>query len=545
MTAPQPCTPARALRLAAAAAAFALLTLAAGCASLPAPEGPAESAPALPAGLVVLTEPTPESAPATEAAATPPVEPLTLASELPRTRLDPLQDAKRADLWPRVRDGFAMADLDGDLVRKWEQWYARDPAYVQRMTERGGRYLFHIVEEVQRRNMPAEIALLPFIESAFNPQAQSHAKASGMWQFMPATGKDFELRQNVFRDDRRDVLASTRAALDYLQRLYTQFGDWHLALAAYNWGQGNVQRAIDRNRRAGLPTDYPSLRMPQETREYVPKLQAVKNIVRHPEAFALTLPALGDHPFFLSVSIDRDIDVALAARLAGLPLDEFKQLNPQMNKPVILAAGTPQVLLPYDNANRFLRALNEHQGALASWTAWVAPRTVKPSEAARLTGMNETELREINLIPPRMLVKLGSTLLVPRAANGSKDVSEHIAENAVMNLAPEGRALRKVGFKAGRQGDSVAAVARRYRVSAAQVALWNGVSAQARFKAGQAVVVMLPAGKGSAKAAPAMRHATKAAPATRHAAKASAARKRAAVRVHLAQGSADSQIAPR
>jgi hypothetical protein len=160
------------------------------------------------------------------------------------------------------------------------------------MTTRGGRYLFHIVEELEARDMPTELALLPFIESAFNPQAMSSAKASGMWQFMPATGRSFSLTQNVFRDDRRDVLASTRAALDYLQRLHRMFGDWHLALAAYNWGEGSVQRAIARNQRAGLPTDYLSLKMPDETRLYVPKLQAMENIVASPRRFGLNLPTV-------------------------------------------------------------------------------------------------------------------------------------------------------------------------------------------------------------------------------------------------------------
>ena len=432
-------------------------------------------------------------------------------------RLDAAEDAVRTDLWVRVRGGFAMPDLDNDLVRKWEQWYATRPDYVERMTARGGRYLFHIVEEVERRGMPVELALLPFIESAFNPQAMSHARAAGMWQFMPMTGKDFELKQNLFRDDRRDVLASTRAALDYLQQLHQMFGDWHLALAAYNWGQGNVLRAIKRNERAGLPTDYERLRMPDETRNYVPKLQAVKNIVLRPDAFALALPALENHPFFLSVPIERDIDVALAARLAGLSLEEFQQLNPQMNKPVILAAGTPQVLLPYDNANIFLRQLQRHQGPLASWTAWVAPATLKPADAARKVGMTESELREVNRIPARMLVKAGSTLLVPRDPDSTRDVAEHIADNATMVLAPESRPTRRVVLKAGKKGDSVAAVARRYRVSAAQVAQWNGVGTGARFKAGQSIVVHLatPAKKAGVRAAAKPSRSTKAAAAKR------------------------------
>jgi membrane-bound lytic murein transglycosylase D len=397
-----------------------------------------------------------------------------------------------ADLWARVRRGFAISDLDTELVRKAEQYYAARPDYVDRMTERGGRYLFHVIEEIEKRGMPAELALLPFIESAFNPQAMSTAKASGMWQFVPATGKDFALKQSVFRDDRRDVLASTRAALDYLGRLHNQFGDWHLALAAYNWGQGNVQRAIARNEKAGLPTDYLNLRMPDETRYYVPKLQAIKNIVNRPAAFALSLPALKNHPYFLSVPIERDIDLELAARLAGVGVDEFKQLNPQMNKPVILAAGTEQVLLPYDNAARFIANLRAHPGPLASWTAWVAPRTLRPGDAARQVGMTEAQLREINRIPPRMLVKSGSTLLVPRSAARTEDVSEHLADNAVMALTPDTPPLRRVGIKAGKRGDTVAAVAQRYRVSAAQVAQWNKVSTGASFKAGATIVVYLP-----------------------------------------------------
>jgi membrane-bound lytic murein transglycosylase D len=335
-----------------------------------------------------------------------------------------------------------------------------------------------------------------------------------MWQFMPSTGKDFELRQNVFRDDRRDVLASTRAALDYLQRLNAQFGDWHLALAAYNWGPGNVQRAVERNRRAGLPADYASLRMPEETRNYVPKLQAVKNIIAAPDRFGLVLPPLENHPYFLSVPIERDIDVALAARLSGLQLDEFQTLNPQLNKPVILAAGTPQVLLPYDNANRYLRELARFSGPLASWTAWVAPKTVKPAEAARMAGVSEAQLREVNLIPARMLVKAGSTLLVPRRAHVTTDVAGPIAEHGVMELAPEARPLRRVAFRAGRKGDSVAAVAQRYGLSPAQVAQWNGVPALHRFRPGQQVVVMLaPAPqRKAARAAPARREASRPAP---------------------------------
>jgi membrane-bound lytic murein transglycosylase D len=401
----------------------------------------------------------------------------------------PIDDAQaRLNLWQRVRDGYRLPDLKGALVEQHERWYAARPEYVQRMTERGGRYLFHILDEVERRGMPGELALLPFIESAFNPQAMSVANASGMWQFIPSTGRDFDLKQNHFRDDRRDVLASTRAALDYLARLHRQFDDWHLALAAYNWGEGNVQRAIARNQRRGLPTDYESLQMPAETRSYVPKLQAVKNIVADPQAYGLALPALENHPYFMSVAIKRDIDVALAARLAGLDVEEFKTLNPSMNKPVILAAGTPQVLLPYDNADEFVRRLEAHRGSLASWTAWVVPRTMRPADAARQVGVSESMLREVNRIPPRMLVKVNSTLLVPRSLQRSFDVSEQVADNAYMSLAPDLPPMKKVTIKA-RKGDTVTSVAQRHLVSAAQLAQWNKVTTGTRFTAGQSLVI--------------------------------------------------------
>ena len=432
------------------------------------------------------------SAPAADDVATAPVAIDPLRPDV-RPNLD--DRSAQTDLWVRVRRGFTMPDLDSDLVRNREQWYATRADYVQRMTERGGRYLFHIVEELERRGMPTELALLPFIESAFNPQAMSSAKASGMWQFIPSTGKSFALKQNVFRDDRRDVLASTRAALDYLQKLYGMFGDWQLALAAYNWGEGSVQRAITRNQKLGLPTDYVSLKMPNETAYYVPKLQAVKNIVARPADFGLTLPELRNHPYFLSVPIERDMDVVVAAKLAGMPLAEFQTLNPQMNRPVILAAGTPQVLLPYDNANIFVRQLPLHRGPLATWTAWTVPKTVRPAEAARQVGMDEYLMREINHIPPQMLVKAGSTLLVPRGEHRQADVSVEVADNAMMALAPDAPPPRRMSLKAGRR-DTVASVAKRYRVNAAQVAQWNGVGKSAAFAPGQTIVVFV-AGKAA------------------------------------------------
>ena len=474
------------------------ILLLAGCTSVPLVEAPVppvvvaapvvDATPAAAKTLDTAAASTVAAADTTLAAVETTVAPVPVDPLRPDVRLDLADRATRVDLWDRVRRGFAMKDLDSDLVRDRERWYASRPDYVARMTERGGRYLFYIVEELDKRRMPTELALLPFIESAYNPQAMSVARAAGMWQFIPSTGRDFELKQNVFRDDRRSVLDSTRAALDYLQKLYGMFGDWHLALAAYNWGEGSVQRAIAKNQRAGLPTDYQSLRMPAETQGYVPKLQAVKNIVARPAEFNVKLPELLNHPYFLSVPIERDIDVALAVRLSGMTAEEFASLNPQMNKPVILAAGTPQVLLPYDNANRFVRELPRHRGPLASWTAWVAPRTMKTAEVAQSVGMSEENLREVNKIPARMVIKTGSTLLVPRGNALLADVSSRIADNATMTLAPDVPPLRKVSLRAGRH-DSVASVAKRYRVSTAQVAQWNGVGAGGRFAPGQGIVV--------------------------------------------------------
>ena len=399
-----------------------------------------------------------------------------------------------ADLWIRIRRGFAMPDLQVDLVQDREQWYANRPDYIERMTARSSKYLYHIVEEIERRGMPTELALLPFIESAFNPQAVSSARASGMWQFMPRTGKDFDLKQNAFRDDRRDVLASTRAALDYLQRLYGMFGDWHLALAAYNWGEGNVGKSINRNQRAGQPVAYTDLRMPAETRMYVPKLQAMKNLVANPQDKGVQLPSIPNHPYFQTVPLPRDMDVALVARLAEVPLEDFKALNPSAHRPVLLAGGTPHILLPWDSAEIFQRNKAAYEGRLASWTVWVAPKNMKVPEAAKKVGMSEDELRSVNKIPPRMLIKAGSALLVPRSTRQDNDVTSKVADNGQLNLAPE-VTLRKRTIKA-RKKDSLASVAKRYRVAIADVAKWNNLSPDSALKSGQKLVLMLPAKSG-------------------------------------------------
>jgi membrane-bound lytic murein transglycosylase D len=342
--------------------------------------------------------------------------------------------APSGNLWLRIQDGFTMPELNSPLVITQTRWLAARPDYVHRSMARSSRYLFYIVEEVNLRGMPMEIALLPFVESAFNPVAKSSAKAMGIWQFMPATGKDFKLTQNMFRDERRDVLQSTTAALDYLQRLHRQFGDWQLALAAYNWGEGNVAKAIKRNQAAGLPTDYLSLKMPKETREYVPKLMAYKAIVSDPAAYGIVLPELENHPYFVAIDVTRDIDVDVVIKLAELTPEDFRNLNPSFNKPVILSAANQQILLPFGHAELFQENLKNYNEPLSTWTAVSVSATESADQLAKRLGVSAAVLREVNAIPPGMRVRAGSTVLIPKPSTKLTDVPEHLAENATLKL---------------------------------------------------------------------------------------------------------------
>jgi len=359
--------------------------------------------------LIRSEQPAPEPAsvavePVAPSAAAAAVEPVAVAQEV---------EAPPANLWMRIRKGFAMPNLDNPLVREWEQWYSSRPDYVARMVERSRRVLFHVVAEVERRKMPAEIALLPMIESAYNPQAYSRANASGMWQFIPSTGKLYGLQQNWWYDGRRDIVAATSAALDYLEKLYGMFGSWELALASYNWGEGAVSRAVAKNQARGLPTDYESLQMPNETRNYLPKLQAVKNIVSDPARYGLALADIPNDSYFATITIPRHIDVELAARFAEIPVEEFRFLNPANNKPVINANAAETIVLPKDRVDTFKQNLARNTDPLVSWQAY----TVKPGERiekiAAKYGMSVAELQRVNNISARTRIATGQPLLVP------------------------------------------------------------------------------------------------------------------------------------
>jgi membrane-bound lytic murein transglycosylase D len=372
--------------------------------------------------------------------------------------------APSSNLWIRIRDGFEMEPMNTPLEIEQVRWLSARPDYVHRSMARSSRYLFYIVQEVNTRKMPTEIALLPFVESAFVTHAKSSAKAMGLWQFMPATGKDFRLTQNVFRDERRDVLQSTDAALDYLQRLYKQFGSWDLALAAYNWGEGNVSKAQKRNLAAGLPTDYLSLKMPKETRNYVPKLMAYRQIVLDPKAYGIVLPDLENHPYFVAVDVGSDIDVALVIQLSEIPEDEFHSLNPSFNKPVILSNANQQILLPFGHAEVFQENLKKYTKPLSSWSAVQVTKTESVDQAAKTLGVDVDTLRTVNGIPKNMRIRAGSTVLVPKTNQRPGDIPVAIAENGSLNLdksAPKNCAkgakcaVAKTG-KGGTKGNSSA-----------------------------------------------------------------------------------------
>ncbi len=384
-------------------------------------------------------------------------------------------DAVEIDLWERIRRGFGIPDLNNPLVANHVVWYSSRPEYIQRTTQRASRYLFHVVQELEKRNMPMELALLPFIESAFNPQALSSAKAAGMWQFIPSTGRDYNLKQNTFRDERRDVVASTNAALTYLQRLYGMFGDWQLALAAYNWGEGSVSRAIAKAEAAGKPIDFNSLSafMPAETRNYYPKLQAVKNIIATPAQYSIKLPVVENQPYFVPIRKTRDIDIKLAAQLAELPMEEFKALNPQFNRPVITGGTNTHILLPKTNAEKFRENLSNWTRNLSSWTAHKVTAARERIEVIATKFKTTPQvIREANAIPPNMQPTVGSTVLVPKPANQEADIAPELANYGVLQVEPEGPPRRKISVKVGKR-DSMATITRRYKVSASEVREWN------------------------------------------------------------------------
>lgn len=395
-----------------------------------------------------------------------------------------------SDLLQRIRNGYGMEALNSPITATHESWYASRPDYVRRMMGRSQLYLYHIVEEVQKRGMPTEVALLPMVESAFNPNAYSTSKASGIWQFIPSTGKHFGLKQNWWADNRRDVTAATDAALTYLQKLHVMFGTWELALAAYNAGEGTVQRAIERNRKKGLPTDYQSLQLPPETKNYVPKLQAIKNIVSNPEQYGLNIAPIPDQPYFTKVEAPAKIDASLAAKLAGVSMEEFTALNPAHNRPVLASPGGKQeILLPMGKDEAFSANLASYDKPLVSWQTYQPKRGERLDSISSKFGISVAQLRNVNDISTKSRLRANQPLLVPSRGDHEEpaNADQLDIEASAPMAASESPATDTVRHKV-KKGDTVYSIAKRYDMTAKQLMAQNGLK-KPRLHRGQMLAV--------------------------------------------------------
>lgn len=399
--------------------------------------------------------------------------------------------ADRGNLWWRMREGYAMPDVDHPRIDTYLSWYERHPHYMERVVERGQRYLHYIVSELESRDLPLELALLPIVESAFDPFAYSHGRASGIWQFVPATGRQYGLNQSWWYDGRRDIVASTEAAATYFDYLHRRFdGDWLLAMAAYNAGQGRVSRAIRRNERQGKPTDFWSLPLPRETRAYVPQILALAKVIADPEAYNISLAPLADEPYFAQVDIGSQIDLGQAAELAGIDLDELYVLNPGYNRWATDPDGPHRLLIPADKADGFREQLAEIPAEQrVGWHRY----EVKPGDSLGQIARNHRtsidNIRSANNISGN-LIRAGQQLLIPTA----KHPADHYAYSA------DQRRQRTQGSSQGRDGsvrvdyevrpgDSFWTIARRHGVSVGALTNWNGMAPGDTLMPGQELVV--------------------------------------------------------
>ncbi|MCW2272331.1 MULTISPECIES: transglycosylase SLT domain-containing protein [Pseudomonas] len=411
----------------------------------------------------------------------------------------PVKQAEQApqDVWERMRQGFALQDdmAVNPRIEQQRLWFASNPSFLENAGDRGSLYIHYIVERLEERNMPLELALLPAIESAYNPMAYSRAHAVGLWQFIPSTGRYFNLRQTRFYDGRRDITASTNAALNYLTRLHDMFnGDWLLALAAYNAGEGTVSRAIERNERLGLPTDYWNLPLPQETRDYVPKLLALSQVVMTPQAYGVNLNPIANEPYFEAVAIKDRLDLSRVAALAEIDEDELFQLNPAFKKRMTVD-GPQQLLVPTAKAQLLTASLSNmkpeellslqpkkavFEAALAEASAPKASRNsryrVKRGDSlgaiARANKVSVKDLQRWNKLSGHSL-KAGQTLVM----QGAQPV--------------QGKDSKKPTQYKVRKGDSLYLVAKRFNVEMQHLKRWNPRSGHA-LKPGQTLTVYVP-----------------------------------------------------
>ena len=390
------------------------------------------------------------------------------------------------DLFDRIRMGFALNDIAAQSIDRQEAWYARHPTYLDRTFRRGERYLYYIVSELEARNMPLELALLPVVESAFIPTALSSAKAAGLWQFIPSTGRRFGLKQNTYYDGRRDVVESTRAALDYLQFLANEFnGDWLLAVAAYNSGEMNVARAIKRNQAKGKPTDFFSLDLPKETEAYVPKLLAMRRIVAEPARYGLEFGSMENQPYFVKVDVGGQIDLELAAELASMTKEDFLAINPGFKRRVTDPAGPHHLLIPVANEAAFLEKLTSLPAEKRVPVVYYKVRKGDTlSKIAQRYGMSVAELRAQNNLKAASTIRPGQELLLrgissaARRANTAADTDSTAVADTTITPRSNTRTHTV------RSGDTLWSIAQRYGVDPTVLASLNNIDNNA-IKAGQ------------------------------------------------------------
>ena len=345
----------------------------------------------------------------------------------------PKQYFQSGSLWGALRQDFRMSEVNPELVRRHESKLIESRGYFDRIIARSKPYMYHIATEVKKRNMPAEAALLPFIESAFVTKAKSHVGASGLWQFMPATGRHYGLEKTPVYDGRHDVYAATDAALNYLQYLYGLFGDWPLAFSAYNWGEGNVGRAINRARAQGLEPTYENLRMPNETRNYVPKLLAVRNIIANPQSFGISISDIDNKPYFQAIELDHPIDNEAITRLAGITQSELLALNPAFNVPAFIPKSKRKLLLPVGSVQTFQsNYLNSSPDSLFSWETYTPASKTALSDIASATGMSIADIKRLNNLNGN-LVNAGRSILVTKNSPALQTAFESVASIDIDN----------------------------------------------------------------------------------------------------------------
>jgi len=388
-----------------------------------------------------------------------------------------------ADLFDRMRAGFALDEVDRPAVTEQLTWFAENPDFVQRSFEHAELYLYHIVTELDARHMPLELALLPVIESAYQPYALSRTHALGLWQFMAGTANRFGLKQNWWYDGRRDVIESTRAALDYLQSLHQEFkGDWLLAIAAYDCGEMTVERAIQANQARGLPTDFWDLRLPAETRAYVPKFLAMKRLVKNPDAYGLSFSGIPNRPYFARVETGGQIDLRVAAEIAGLSPEVIYELNPAFHRWATDPSGPPYLLLPTEAAAVFranLAQLNpdERMGV----QHYTVHRGDSMTRIASRFGTRPEVIRELNDLPSGAVV-VGADLRVPSHV---RELPPQVLRAAALVDARERQILRPRVRVVVHRGDSLWAIARRHGMDPRTLATINGMQLGDPLRAGQ------------------------------------------------------------